>query len=97
MLRHAKGRARDHGFEFNIEVSDILPLPTHCPVFGIELRNSAGPLDYATYSLDRIDNSKGYVSGNVAVMSYLANRLKNDGTAEQHEQIAIWMRNQGMK
>ena len=45
-----------------------------------------------SYSLDRIDNKKGYVKGNVAVMSYKANRLKNDGTAVEHELIALWMR-----
>lgn len=30
--------------------------------------------------------------GNVIVMSYKANRLKNDGTADEHEAIAKWMR-----
>lgn len=39
-----------------------------------------------------MDNEKGYVPGNVVVMSYRANRLKNDGTAEEHEIIAAWMR-----
>ena len=39
----------------------------------------------------------GRVSGpdNVVVMSYLANRLKNDGTAAQHARIANWMREHG--
>lgn len=32
--------------------------------------------------------------GNVVVMSYKANRLKNDGTAEDHEIIAAWIRRQ---
>lgn len=37
------------------------------------------------------------VKGNVVVMSYEANRLKNDGTAEEHETIAKWMRDQEAK
>ena len=58
------------------------------------LRVSDGGQDPWSYSLDRVDNKKGYVRGNVVVMSYKANRLKNDGTAEDHEIIAAWMRKQ---
>src|SRR3546814_14524029 len=58
------------------------------------LRLAAKPQDPWAYSLDRIDNTKGYVRGNVAVMSYKANRLQNEGTAEEHEIIAAWMRKQ---
>lgn len=39
----------------------------------------------------------GYVPSNVIVMSYLANRLKNDGTAAQHARIAQWMTAIAMK
>lgn len=61
------------------------------------LRIGHVPQDPWSYSLDRVDNKKGYVPGNVVVMSYKANRLKNDGTAEEHETIAKWMRDQGAK
>lgn len=71
---------------------DILPLPKFCPVFGIPLTIGDGQQNPNAYSLDRIDNNKGYTPDNVVVMSYLANRLKNNGTAKQHEQIAAWMR-----
>lgn len=92
MIRRAKKRAKEMGFEFNLVVEDILPLPTLCPVFGVPLRISAMTQDPWAHSLDRIDNSKGYIKGNVAVMSYRANRLKNDGSAEDHEIIAAWIR-----
>lgn len=92
MIRRAKARAKKEGMDFNLEKDDLIPLPTHCPVFGIELCISDGLQNPAAYSLDRIDNSKGYVRGNVAVMSYRANRLKNDGSASDHEAIAAWMR-----
>ena len=94
MLRRAFARARRHGLEFSLSVDDLLPLPVVCPVFGVPLRISDGQQDPWAYSLDRIENSKGYVKGNVAVMSYKANRLKNDGTADDHETIAAWMRKQ---
>ena len=94
MLRRAKARAAKEGFDFNLEAADISPLPAICPVLGYQLRISVTAQDTHAYSLDRIDNTKGYVRGNVAVMSYKANRLKNDGTAEEHEAIAAWMRAQ---
>lgn len=96
MIARAKQRAKQRGLEFNLVDEDLHDLPKVCPVLGIELRASAKPQDTHAYSLDRVDNSKGYVRGNVVVMSYLANRLKNDGTAEQHEKIASWMRSKGM-
>ena len=42
-------------------------------------------------SLDRVVPSLGYIPSNVAVISHLANRIKNTGTAEQHRRIADWM------
>lgn len=47
-------------------------------------------------SLDRIDPRKGYVKGNVWIISYRANLIKNDGTAEEHEMIAKAMRESGV-
>lgn len=36
--------------------------------------------------------AEGYVPGNVEVISFRANRIKNNGTADEHERIAQWMR-----
>jgi hypothetical protein len=91
MIKRAKQRALDKGFEFALTPEQLEPLPTHCPVFGFLLTLGNGQQNISAYSLDRIDNSKGYVPGNVVVMSYLANRLKNDGTAAQHARLARWM------
>jgi len=58
---------------------------THCPLLGLELTYKKGdnttPKNYAT--LDRIDSSKGYEEGNVQILSYRANTLKNDATIEE--------------
>ena len=53
-------------------------------------RNRARPCDESR-SLDRIDPQFGYLPGNVELVSQRANRLKGDGTAEEHLRIARWL------
>lgn len=88
MLRASRHRARKIGVEFNITAEDILPIPELCPVLGIELKmgNKGGGLPCSP-SIDRIDNSKGYIKGNVRVISNRANKLKNNATIEEMELI----------
>ena len=85
MLSSAKSRAKLKNLDFNIDLSDI-ELPEVCPLLGIPLSINASNKDFA-YSLDRIDSSKGYVKGNVWVISDRANRLKNDATLEELEML----------
>ena len=59
---------------------------THCPLLGIELTyencgTKSVPNNYAT--LDRIDPTKGYVEGNVQILSFRANTIKGDTTLEE--------------
>jgi len=63
---------------------------THCPLLGVELTyencgQKAAPNNYAT--LDRIDPTKGYVMGNVQIVSFRANTLKNSATLEELKTI----------
>lgn len=90
LLNRAKRRAGRKGIPFGITEADVV-IPNLCPVFGVPLAG-AGEGKWAP-SLDRVDSSEGYVPGNVAVISYLANTLKNSGTAEQHRLIADWIDN----
>ena len=79
LLQGAKARAKRDNLEFNITLEDITPLPTHCPVFNIPLFVAKrGEKFHNSYSLDRIDNTKGYIKGNVLVISRKANILKSD-------------------
>lgn len=93
MLRYAKSRAKALGLAFDLTRDDIA-LPTHCPVLGIELdyapKDSRKNRDNAP-SLDRIDPRKGYVSGNVQVISLRANRIKNDATVDELRRVADYM------
>lgn len=80
----ARKRAKEKGLEFDIEESDI-HVPTHCPYLNIELvpHVPRGNKRDQCMSLDRVDNSKGYIKGNVEVISHLANSMKNSASQEQ--------------
>lgn len=78
----AKQRAAKYGYEFNIEESDIV-IPEICPILEVPIiLGGKGNYEY-TPSLDRIDNSKGYVKGNIQVISKKANSMKNSATIEE--------------
>jgi len=93
MWRAAKARAKERGLTFNIELRDIV-VPYKCPLLGINLiLNSKRPTD-ASPALDRIDNSLGYVKGNILVISTRANRIKSDATASELFAIAKFLEEQ---
>lgn len=72
--------AKAKGIPFSITISDLLPVPDICPVLGIPMRpGPSGGADFSP-SIDRIVPDRGYVKGNVIVVSLKANRIKNDAT-----------------
>jgi hypothetical protein len=90
MLSITKSRAKQAGIDFNLTIEDVV-IPSHCPIFEMELKHGKGTTAPSSPTLDRLDSSKGYVKGNVNVISHKANSLKGHGTAEQHRRIADWM------
>jgi hypothetical protein len=89
----AKNRAKKRNIEFNLQLDDII-IPEYCPILGIKIEmqfDSGQRAADNSPSLDRIDSTMGYVQGNVAVISYRANVIKNSGTAEEHRKIADWI------
>ena len=95
MLAQSRARAKRLRVEFTITCADIT-IPRRCPVLGLSLsKQSRGSSLWGNApSLDRTDNRKGYIPGNVAVISRRANVIKNDGTADEHRHIARWMESQ---
>ncbi len=88
-------RAKKKGWDFNLAAFYLLPLPTHCPVFGMELRygpsdDHKGPAPNSA-TLDRLDNDQGYVRDNVRIMSHRANVLKLDATVEELETLVDFL------
>lgn len=96
MALRAKGAAKSRGIEWGISEEDLLQIevPKVCPILNIALISIGSNCD-SSPSFDRIDSTKGYVPGNVAIISWRANTLKNDGTALEHELVAQWMRREG--
>lgn len=87
MWYSARLRTRASGVEFSIEKEDIC-FGSHCPMLGVEFTlfvYEAGKRGANPYSpsLDRIDNAKGYVKGNVRVISYKANVMKSNATLDE--------------
>lgn len=87
MLNRSKSRARKKGFEHNITIEDI-KIPNTCPLLGIQLIKGRDGVHPNSPTLDRIDSTKGYVKGNVWVISYKANTIKSDATPEELLTIA---------
>lgn len=87
MFWEASRRARKSGLPFDIQVSDIV-IPDVCPLLGIKIEIGAvgNPVD-GSPSLDRIECSKGYVVGNVWVISHRANTLKSNATLEELQML----------
>lgn len=79
LLKYAKARARYDNLDFNLELEDIV-IPEVCPYMKTPFVMHDKKL---AASLDRIDSSKGYVKDNIQVISYMANKMKNDATKEQ--------------
>jgi len=62
--------------------------PKVCPVLRVELDWGMNGRQPNSPSLDRIDSTKGYVKGNVMMMSDLANKMKSNATPEQLNQFS---------
>ena len=83
----AKQRSKKKNIEFSITVED-LKMPEVCPLLGIKLDSYSDDIDVHP-SIDRIDSSKGYIKGNVWIISHKANRVKSDATADELIKIGM--------
>lgn len=91
-LARVKYRAKKNNLEFNLTTKWLIDnLPNYCPVLGIKLIINGDTLDNCP-SLDRFDNSKGYTTDNVRIISYRANTLKRDASVEELEAIIKYMK-----
>jgi len=92
MFHNAKRRAQLKGVQFDLTSADVV-IPEICPVLGIKLTPGVRNFVDSSPSLDRLKPHRGYVPGNVRVISWRANRIKNDSTLEELEQIVRYLKN----
>lgn len=92
MYHGAKQRAKNKNLPFDLDQDYIRKLiPTTCPVLGIPLMNGIHTFHDNSLSLDKIIPSKGYVKGNVCVISDRANRLKRDATLDELKKLVYYL------
>ena len=95
LLRNAKRRALKNGIAFDLTVADV-HLPDFCPALGLPLFRAVGNRAQGPNSptLDRLNPARGYVRGNVLVLSARANQIKSDSTAAELYRVATFFMQQ---
>lgn len=86
--------------EERLSILASLEVPDFCPMLGCKLNyegvgSSGWTREDNSPSIDRVDSSLGYTIGNIQIISWRANRIKNDSTPEELMKIALYM--QGLK
>lgn len=89
LFKALQSRCVKLGWVYDIEAEDLLPLPKTCPYLGLELDYRVGNgRSLNSPSVDRIDNTKGYIKGNIEIVSSMANTMKSCASKEQLQQFA---------
>lgn len=100
LYQRMKTNARQRGAMFCMTYDEFLAeiggrIPSVCPVLGIPLSVMAPYNSDQLATIDRIDSSRSYERGNIAIISWRANAIKRNGTADEHRRIAAWMEGMG--
>jgi len=97
MFVDARDRAKEKQVPFSITREHLKSIATdECPIFKTPLEWGHSGLGKGKAKangpqLDRIVPELGYVEGNVAFISHRANRIKDNGTMQEHYDIADWI------
>lgn len=93
----AFGRAKRNNIKFNLTIDyvrNLWPRDSKCPALGIELKINDKYSTKNSPTLDRINPQKGYIIGNVAIISNAANMIKtNSLDSNDLRKVADWMDN----
>ena len=87
----SKTRAKDKGWDHDIDKDHVrfllLQSGKRCPYSGEKFVFEKGNPNM--FSVDRVDNSKGYIKGNVVVTSVRANKAKLDMSLEEFKEFCL--------
>ena len=92
--KHMKALLDD--MEFSLTLQNV-HWPEYCPALGIKLdyfRRGRGKQCDHSPSFDRLDPNQGYTPENTRIISYRANRIKNDASLTELWKVADWLASQ---
>lgn len=85
-----KSYAKKHNIEFNLCFEDI-QWPEKCPILGCILDHTSSGYSPNKASFDRVDPTKGYITGNVQIISHRANSFKGNATLEELRHLVRYL------
>lgn len=89
LITQTKRSAKNRDLEFNLSIEYLAKVFDKqdgiCPLTGFKLKFSTAPKksEETTASPDRIDNSKGYIEGNVRFVHKIVNKMRNNMSDEE--------------
>lgn len=100
-LGNCRTRCELKNMPYNLTNKDLYEIaPETCPVLGIPLVYPDGTkkrvVNRNSATMDRLYPNKGYVKGNVVVISMAANLIKSNASSVEVQQVAEWMRSKGL-
>lgn len=94
LLHSARKRSIKKGLDFDLVPDDVPDIPAICPIAFIPIYprddGRRGPCDNSP-TLDRIDPTRGYIKGNVRVISHRGNRWKSEMTVDDVKRLLEYM------
>lgn len=88
----AQKRAQALNLNFNLTCAFIESIsPDYCPILNKPLKYGGGEKTNESPALDRINPEKGYIRGNVQIVSLLANLMKSNATEKDMLAFAEWV------
>lgn len=92
MLVTSRRASKKRGLEHTITIDD-LSMGDNCPCCGVvyETERRSRSLRRTSPSLDRFDNTKGYIPGNVNIICWRCNWVKGNATSDELRDVADWI------
>jgi hypothetical protein len=92
IIKRLKQSAKKRGIPFDLTTTDLddIGFPLTCPILHIPLKWNRGEPKDNSFSFDRIDSSLGYTKDNIQIISFRANRAKNNLTSEELKKFGLY-------
>lgn len=94
VLSSTRRYCKKKGLPFDIDATYLVSItPATCPVLGIPLvRGGKGVSQPNSPSIDRLIPERGYVRGNIIIVSRLANQVRSNATPDQILKVGSFYR-----